>query len=73
MTKKPVRSMRQLTNHIDEYKQVEEDKQQGKGKAKVIPQDKRDFKSDRYNNSRPRRDFVGQFRFTTLQVVNTVF
>ena len=50
-------SMRQLTNHIDEYKRVEEDEQQGKGKAKVIPQDRRDFRSDRYNNNRPEKGF----------------
>ena len=49
-------------DHIDEYKQVEENQQQGKGKAKVIPLHKRDFRSDRYNNNRPRRDFAGQSR-----------
>ena len=37
LTKKPVRSVRRLMDHIDEYKRVEEDQQQGKGKAKVIP------------------------------------
>ena len=36
LTRKPVRSVRQLMDHIDEYKQVEEDQQQGKGKAKVV-------------------------------------
>ena len=35
--RKPVRSVRQLMDHIDEYKMVEEDQQQGKGKAKVVP------------------------------------
>ena len=58
LTKKPVRRVRRLMDHIDEYRQVEEDQQQGKGKAKVIPQDRRDFRSDRYNNNRPRRDFA---------------
>ena len=58
LTKKPVRSVRWLMDHIGEYKQVEEDQQQGKGKAKVIPQDRRDFRSDKYNNNRPRRDFA---------------
>ena len=53
LTRKPIRSVRQLMDCIDEYKQVEEDQYQGKGKAKVIPQDKRDFKSNRYNNNRP--------------------
>ena len=37
LTRKPVRSVRQLMDHIDEYNQVEEDQQQGKGKAKVVP------------------------------------
>nr|XP_023895482.1 uncharacterized protein LOC112007378 [Quercus suber] len=37
LTKKPVRSMRRLMDRIDKYKQVEEDQQQEKGKAKVIP------------------------------------
>ena len=37
LTKKPVRSMRWIMDRIDEYKQVEEDQQQGKGKANVIP------------------------------------
>ena len=60
LTKKPVRSVRQLMDRINKYKRVEEDQQQGKGKGKVIPQDRRDFRSDRYNNNRPRRDFVGQ-------------
>ena len=36
LTKKPVRSMRRLMDHIDEYKRVKEDQQQGKVKAKVI-------------------------------------
>ena len=32
-----------------------------------------DFKSDCYNNSRPRRDFIGQSKFAAPQVVNIVF
>ena len=44
LTRKPARSIRQLMDRIDEYKRVEEDQQQGKGKAKVIPQDRRDFR-----------------------------
>jgi len=58
LTKKPVRSMCRLMDRIDEYKRVEEDQQQGKGKSKVIPQEMRDFRSDCYNNNRPRRDFT---------------
>ena len=34
---KPVTSVRQIMDRIDKYKRVEEDRQQGKGKAKVIP------------------------------------
>ena len=40
---------------------------------KVIPQDKRDFISDKYNNNRPRRDFVRQSGSTATQLVSTVF
>ena len=44
LTKKSVKSVSWLINRIDKYKLVEENQQQGKGKAKVIPQDKRDFR-----------------------------
>ena len=37
LTKELVRNVRRLMDHIDEYKRVEEDQQQGKGKGKVIP------------------------------------
>ena len=57
---KPVTSLRQLIDRVDKYKRIENDQLQGKGKAKVIPQEMRDFRSDRYNNNRPRRDYVGQ-------------
>ena len=57
LTKKPVRSVRWLMDCIDEYKRIEEDQQQGKGKGKVIPLKKRDFKSNKYNNNRPQRKF----------------
>ena len=40
---KPVTSLRQLMDRIDKYKRVEEDQQLGKGKAKVVPQERRDF------------------------------
>ena len=53
LTKKPVRSVLQLMDLIDKYKRIEEEQQQGKGKAKVIPQDRRDFRSDRYKNNGP--------------------
>ena len=51
LTGKPVTSVRQLMDQIDKYTRVEEDQLQGKGKAKVIPQERRDFRSDRYNNN----------------------
>ena len=73
LTKKSMRSVRRLMDCIDEYKWVEEDQQQGKGKGKVIPQEMRDFRSDRYNNNRPRRDFAGQSWFTAPWMVNTMF
>ena len=73
LTRKPANNICQLMDRIDKYKRVKEDQQQGKGKAKVIPQERGDFKSDRYNNNGPQRDFVGQSRFTTTQMVNTVF
>ena len=46
LTGKPVTIVHQLMDQIDKYKRVEEDQQQGKGKAKVIPQELRDFRSD---------------------------
>ena len=46
LTGKPVTSVHKLMDRIDKYKRVEEDQQQGKGKAKVIPQEMRDFRSD---------------------------
>ena len=46
LTGKPATNVRQLMNLIDKYKRVEEDQQQGKGKAKVIPQERRDFRLD---------------------------
>ena len=40
LTGKPVTSLRQLIDWIDKYKRVEEDQQLGKGKAKMIPQER---------------------------------
>ena len=75
LTGKPVTSVRQLMDRIDKYKRVKEDQQQGKGKgkAKVIPQEWRDFRSDRFNTARPRKDYVGLAGSTNTQVVNAVF
>ena len=46
---------------------------QGKGKAKAIPQERRDSRSDRLQNNRPRRDFSGQSTSANPQAVNVVF
>ena len=73
LTGKPVTNLRQLMDRIDKYKRVEEDQQMGKGNDKVIPQERRNFRSDRYNNSQPLKDFVGQSRPTNTQAVNAVF
>ncbi|XP_050254872.1 uncharacterized protein LOC126700719 [Quercus robur] len=70
LTGKPASSVCQLKDQIDKYKRVEKDQQQGKEKGKIIPQERRNFKSDHYNNNRPQRDFVGQSRSTAPQVVN---
>ena len=37
LTGKPASSVCQLMNRIDKYKRVDENQQQGKGKAKVFP------------------------------------
>ena len=60
LTGKPVTSLCQLMDRVDKHKRIKDDQQQGKGKAKVIPQEMRDFKSNRYNNNRPRKDYAGQ-------------
>ena len=75
LTGKPVTSLRQLMDRVDKYKRIEDDQQQGKGKgkAKVIPQEMRDFRSDRYNNNRLRRDYVDQSGLNNTQVVGAAF
>ena len=42
-------------------------------REKPKSQDRRDFRSNRYNNNRPQRDFTRHSGSTTTQVVNTVF
>ena len=73
LTGKPVTSVCQLMDQIDKYNKVEEDWKQGKGKVKVILQEMRDFRSDRYNNNQSRRDFAGQSRSANTQAVNVIF
>ena len=41
---KPMTNLRQLMDWVDKYKRIEDDQQQGKGKVKVIPQERRDSK-----------------------------
>ena len=60
-------------DRVDKYKRIENDQQKGKGKAKVIPQERRDFRSDWYSNNRPRRDYVDQSGSNNTQVVDAVF
>ena len=73
LTGKPVTNVQQRMDRIDKYKRVEEDQLHRKGKEKVIPQKRRDFKLDRYNNNSPMRDFVRQYGSTNTQKVNAVF
>ena len=73
LTGKPVTSLRQLMNRVDKYKRIEDDQQQRKGKAKVIPQERRDFRSDQYSNNRRRRDYIDQSGSNNTQVVGAVF
>ena len=73
LTGKLVTSLRQLMDRVDKYKRIEDDQQQGKGKAKFVPQERRDFRSDRYNNNRPRRDYTEQQGSSNNQVVGAVF
>ena len=72
-TGKLVTSVHLLMDRIDKYRRIEEDQLQGKGKAKVIPQERKDSRSDRTQNNRPRRDFAGQSGSANTQVVNIIF
>ena len=73
LTGKSITSLCQLMDRVDKYKRIEDDQQQGKGKAKVILQEMRDFRSDRYSNNQPRRDYVDQSGSNNTQVVGAVF
>ena len=66
-------SVRQLMDRINKYKKVKENQLQGKGKEKIIPHKRNDFRSERYNNNHPRRDFVGQSGSANTQTVNAIF
>ena len=73
LTGKPVTSVRLFMDRIDKYRRIEEDQLQGKGKAKVIPQERKDSRSNRIQNNRPQRDFPGQSGSANMQAVNVVF
>ena len=74
LTGKPVTNLRQLMDRIDKYKRVKEDQQLGKCKVKIVPQERRDLRSNRFNNNnRPRGDFVGQSRSANAQAVHVMF
>ena len=73
LTGKPVTSVCLLMDRIDKYRRIEEDQLQGMGKTKVIPQERRESRSNQTQNNRPRRDFAGQFGSTNTQAVNVVF
>ena len=73
LTCKPVTSLRRLMDKVDKYKRIEDDQQHGKGKAKFVPQEMRDFRLDRYNNNRPKRDYTEQQGLSNNQVVGVVF
>ena len=73
LTGKPVTSVHLLMDRTDNYRRIEEDQLQGKGKAKVIPQERKDSRSDQTQNNRPRRDFAGQSGSANKQTVNVVF
>jgi len=61
-------------DRIDKYKRVEEDQQMGKVKVKVVPQERRNFRSNRFsNNNRSRRDYTEQPGFTNAQAVHAMF
>ena len=60
-------------DRVDKYKRIEDDQQQGKGKAKFVPQERRDFRLDKYNNNRLKRDYIEQQGSNNNQVVGAVF
>ncbi|XP_023914321.1 uncharacterized protein LOC112025867 [Quercus suber] len=73
LTSKPATSVRRLMDWIDKYKPVEEDQLQDRGKEKAAPQERRDPRPDRYNSTRPRRDFAGQSGAADTQAVHATF
>ena len=72
LSMKSALSMPQLMDRIGKYKRVEEDQNQGKGKAKVFLE-KRDPRGGGCQNNRPRIDFPNQTSSSGAQVVNSLF
>ena len=60
-------------DRVDKYKRIEDNQQQRKGKAKVVPQERRDFRSNKYNNNRSRKDYSEQPGSNNNQVVGVAF
>ena len=60
-------------DRVDKYKRIEDDQQQGKGKANLVLQEMREFRLDRYNNNRPRRDYTEQQVSNNNQLVGAIF
>ena len=58
LTSKPVTSVHQLMDWIDKYKGLKKTRNRGNENFKVILQEMRDFRSNRYNRNQPRRDFL---------------
>ena len=73
LTGKPITSVCLLIDRIDKYRRIKEDQLQKKGKAKVIPRERRDSRPDRIQNNQPQRDFARQSGSANAQAVNVVF
>ena len=56
-------------DRIDKYKRVEDDRVQGKLKAKMFPE-KANPREGGYHNNWPRRDFPNQTSSTGAELVN---
>ncbi|XP_023890102.1 uncharacterized protein LOC112002184 [Quercus suber] len=72
LTMKSALNMRQLMDHIDKYKRVEEDLIQGKGKVKMVLE-RRDPRRGGYQGNHPRGEFPNQAPSTGAQLVNSLF
>ena len=59
LTMKSASNMRQLMDYIDKYKRVEDDRVQGKRKAKMFPE-RKDPRGGGYQGNRPKREFSNQ-------------